>query len=55
MIALEILLKVFLFPGNTVIQKCGISVEEDGGIFRSFINMCFWGTVSTGLLLHFFG
>ncbi|WP_204248249.1 hypothetical protein [Kiloniella spongiae] len=36
----------FLFPGNVVVQKLGISLEEDGGILRSFINMCVWGVVT---------
>lgn len=47
MAILKLLQKVFLFPGNLVLQKIGISVEEDSGILRSFINSCVWG----GLLL----
>ncbi|MEF2553322.1 hypothetical protein VQ042_18480 [Aurantimonas sp. A2-1-M11] len=54
MAALKILLYLFLFPGNLALQKCGISIEEDGGLFRSFINMCVWGTISLGIALQFF-
>lgn len=53
MAALNFILTVFLFPGNLALQKCGISVEEDGGLFRSFINMCVWGAIALGLALHF--
>ncbi|MCZ4280294.1 hypothetical protein O4H49_05870 [Kiloniella laminariae] len=35
----------FLLPGDLVIKKLDISLEEDGGILRSFVNMCFWGIV----------
>lgn len=51
---LNLILRLFLFPGNLVLQKCGISIEEDGGLFRSFINMCVWGAVSLGLALYLF-
>ncbi len=43
MFILEGILKVFLFPGSLVIKKLGITIEEDGGIMRSLINMIFWG------------
>jgi len=43
--ALNLFLKLFFFPGDYVIRKVGISIEEDGGILRSFINMCFWSVV----------
>ncbi len=43
MFLLEGLLKLFLLPGTIVIKKLGISIEEDGGIMRSLINMIFWG------------
>lgn len=41
----NIFLKIFFAPGNYVIRKVGISIEEDGGILRSFINMCFWSVI----------
>ncbi len=40
------LISGFLMPGDLVIRRIGITVEEDGGILRSFINMCVWGLVT---------
>ena len=40
---MKTLLWLFLLPGDLVRQKLGITIEEDGGLIRSFINMCFWG------------
>ncbi len=51
---LHSLLDVFLFPGNLMLRKCGISIEEDGGLFRSFVNMCVWGTASLALAMYIF-
>jgi hypothetical protein len=51
---LNFILACFLFPGNLALEKCGISIEEDGGLFRSFINMCVWGAVALGLALQVF-
>jgi hypothetical protein len=34
---------IFLAPGDLVRRRLGITVEEDGGLIRSFVNMCFWG------------
>ncbi|WP_287216619.1 hypothetical protein [Mesorhizobium sp.] len=48
---LRLLLELFLYPGTLVLQKCGISIEDDGGLFRSFINMLVWGTVTLGVAL----
>lgn len=48
---LEKLLYVFLLPGNIAISAVGITLEEDGGIFRSMINMLFWGAVSMPFVL----
>ena len=45
---------LFLLPGTMVINMIGISVEEDGGILRSFINMCFWGVIVTWITLSYF-
>ncbi len=44
----------FLFPGNLVLRKCGISIEEDQGLFRSFINMCVWGAISLVVAIYIF-
>lgn len=43
---LNVLVKLFLLPGTLAINAIGITVEEDGGIFRSLINMLFWGAVA---------
>ena len=51
MTILHWLLSIFLFPGTLALQVCGISLEEDGGLFRSFVNMCVWGAVSLGIAL----
>ncbi len=40
------LLALFLLPGNLVINAIGISVEDDGGIIRSTINMIFWSVLA---------
>lgn len=42
---------LFLLPGTLVLQSMGVSVEDDGGLFRSFINMCFWGVVVVAVAL----
>lgn len=44
---------VLLLPGDIVRRKLGMTVEEDGGILRSFVNMCVWGAVLTGIALHY--
>lgn len=54
MAVLNFMLSLFLLPGNLALQKCGISIEEDGGVFRSFVNMCFWGAITLGLGLYIF-
>lgn len=41
--ALKIFIWIFFAPGNYVLKKAGITIEEDGGILRSFVNMCVWG------------
>ena len=48
---LKIAVAVFLFPGNLALKAVGISVEEDGGIFRSMVNMLFWGALLAPLTL----
>jgi len=42
---INLFLKIFFYPGNYVIRKAGITIEEDGGILRSFVNMCVWSLV----------
>jgi len=45
--------KLFLLPGTIVLGRMDISPENDGGIFRSFINMIFWGIVAFFAALPF--
>ena len=47
------LVALFLLPGNLVIKGIGISVDEDGGIIRSFVNMMFWGILAFLIALPF--
>ncbi|MCP1199643.1 hypothetical protein [Notoacmeibacter sp. MSK16QG-6] len=49
------IVNLFLLPGDFVRRRLGISVEEDGGIIRSFINMCVWGVLLTVLVLNLQG
>ena len=42
---LRFLTKIFLLPGTLVISSLNVTVENDGGILRSLINMIFWGVV----------
>jgi len=45
---------IFFWPGDVVRRSLGITVEEDGGIIRSFVNMIVWGVVSLLLALWMF-
>ncbi|MEP3277377.1 MAG: hypothetical protein ABJN26_09625 [Stappiaceae bacterium] len=54
MLVARVLLKAFLMPGTVVINHFGISEEEDGGMLRSFVNMCFWGTIFLAIALKIF-
>lgn len=51
----NLLLKGFLLPGTIVLSKIGVSIEDDGGILRSFINMCFWGTATLLIAMQLTG
>ncbi len=42
---------LFLLPGTLVINALDVSVEQDGGILRSFVNMIFWGIVAVVVML----
>lgn len=50
---MKTILWLFLLPGDLVRQKLGISVEQDGGLIRSFINMCVWGTIALLITLNY--
>lgn len=44
---------LFLLPGSLVLGALDISIESDGGVFRSLINMIFWGVVGVlGALIY---
>ncbi len=47
------LTSLFLLPGTLVLNSLNISIEDDGGIFRSLINMIFWGLVGLLFALAF--
>lgn len=47
------LTSLFLLPGTLVLGAMNITVESDGGVFRSLINMIFWGFVGVMCALPF--
>lgn len=53
MFLLRALTTLFLLPGTLVLSLFNISVEDDGGIFRSLINMLFWGFIGALVVLMF--
>ena len=42
---LRFLTTLFLLPGTLALKSLNITEEDDGGIFRSLINMIFWGVL----------
>jgi len=50
---LNIFTAIFLLPGTLVLKMLNIPVESDGGVFRSLINMIFWGVVAVMVSLPF--
>lgn len=48
------LIRLFLLPGDIVRKRLGITVEEDGGLIRSFVNMCVWGALLLAIGLHYY-
>lgn len=42
---LNFIAQLFLLPGTLALGVLNIEVEQDGGVFRSLINMIFWGVV----------
>jgi len=49
------LLNLFFLPGNVVLRSLGISVEEDSGIIRSFVNSSVWGALTLAIALSYLG
>lgn len=50
---LKLLATLFLLPGTLVLNALNIDVESDAGVFRSLINMIFWGVVIVMVSLPF--
>ncbi|MGB8816565.1 MAG: hypothetical protein WCC66_01440 [Rhizobiaceae bacterium] len=50
---MAIALKTLFWPGDFLLRKIGITVDEDSGVFRSFINASFWGIVILPIALHY--
>ncbi len=53
MIIIKMLLAVLFLPGNIVLKMIGVTVAEDSGIVRSFINSIFWGTLILLVVLNY--
>ncbi|MEM7301092.1 MAG: hypothetical protein AAF468_08415 [Pseudomonadota bacterium] len=51
----KFLLSLLLLPGNLVLNGLGITVEQDAGIFRSFVNSSVWGVVALLVTLMVMG
>ncbi|WP_158264357.1 MULTISPECIES: hypothetical protein [Nitratireductor] len=45
--------QVILLPGTLVLRWIGINIEEDGGILRSFVNMCFWTAIGMWIAIKY--
>lgn len=50
---IRLISKIFFFPGDLVLKFAGITIEEDSGILRSFINMSFWGFFAILYVVNF--
>ncbi|MGB0908584.1 MAG: hypothetical protein ACPGVT_13935 [Maricaulaceae bacterium] len=48
---LSALTKLFLLPGTIMLSHLNVSVEQDGGVFRSLFNMIFWGFIGVMIVL----
>ena len=44
---------ILFLPGTLVLNMLGVSVEEDSGVIRSFINSSFWGAIALGIGLNY--
>jgi len=53
MAILRFLAKLFLLPGTLALSALNISEDDDGGIFRSLINMIFWGILTVIISIPF--
>jgi len=50
---IKLLTTLLFLPGTLVLNRLGISIEEDSGVIRSFINSSFWGAVALGIALNY--
>ena len=50
---LKIMANILFLPGTLVLNKLGVSIEEDSGVIRSFINSCFWGAIVLGIAVNY--
>jgi hypothetical protein len=50
---LNAIAQVILLPGTLVLRWIGINIEEDGGILRSFVNMCFWTAIGMWIAVKY--
>jgi len=50
----KIMTKILFLPGTIILNKLGVSIEQDGGILRSFINASFWGMICLLIALKYF-
>lgn len=51
---MKMLLAILFLPGTLILKWLNISVEEDSGIVRSFINASVWGTLCLAIALKYF-
>ena len=49
------LTNLLFLPGTIVLAMLGVTVEEDSGILRSFINSVFWGVIVLLIALAWMG
>ncbi len=50
---MNLALKLLFWPGNFVLRQIGVTVDEDSGILRSFINASIWGLITLPIALHY--
>ncbi|MBL4732951.1 MAG: hypothetical protein JKY82_10190 [Rhizobiaceae bacterium] len=54
MALLNMFFVVLFFPGDFILKRLNITVEQDEGIMRSFLNSIIWGGLVLGIGLKFF-
>ncbi|MBL4726622.1 MAG: hypothetical protein JKY83_08115 [Rhizobiaceae bacterium] len=51
---LNMFFAILFFPGDFILRRMNITVVEDQGIMRSFLNSIIWGGLILGIGLKFF-